>query len=272
MRAFEDLKNTSSETLSSLLEQLEKAKGTAATILNPEDLREYTSTIRKIIDELDSRNPFQALADKLKILQQAERELTEAKSTLDKVNSGEKVASGTKFNTKTGKIDTTYLSAADALSRYNTAKDKAAKANSDFIKAEKAAKAVVDKLTHAITGVGDSIGGTSGEIISLIGDIALFTTNAIDGIATTAQIGKDAITAAEKAVAAVEKASVILGIISAGIQLMQQLNSILPTADRQYEKYAEKVSEINKLTEAVNEYRIAALEAQQAESKWILGR
>ena len=49
---------------------------------------------------------------------------------------------------------------------------------------------------------------------------------------------------------------------------MQQLNSILPTADRQYEKYAEKVAEINKLTEAVNEYRIAALEAQQAESKW----
>lgn len=268
VRAFEDLKNTSSETLNSLLTQLEKAKGTAATILNPEDLREYTSTIQRIIDELDNRNPFQALADKLKILQQAERELTEAKNTLDKVNSGEKVASGTKFNTKTGKIDTTYLSAADALSRYNTAKDKSAKANNDFIKAEKAAKAVVDKLTHAITGVGDSIGGTSGEIISLIGNIALFTTDAIDGIATTAQIGKDAITAAEKAVAAVEKASVILGIISAGIQLMQQLNSILPTADRQYEKYAEKVSEINKLTEAVNEYRIAALEAQQAESKW----
>lgn len=67
---------------------------------------------------------------------------------------------------------------------------------------------------------------------------------------------------------AVEKASVILGIISAGIQLMQQLNSILPTADNQYEKFAEKVAEINKLTDAVNEYRIAALEAQQAEANW----
>lgn len=268
VRAFEDLKNTSSETLSSLLEQLEKAKGTAATVLDPNDLREYTSTIQKIMDELDSRNPFKALADNLKTLKQAEKELIEAKSTLDKVNAGEKVVSGSKLNTKTGKIDTTYFSASEALKRYNAAKDKATKANNDFIKAEKAAKAIVDKLANAITGVGDSISGTSGEIISLIGNIALFTTNAIDGIATVTQIGKDAITAAEKAVAAVEKASVILGIISAGIQLMQQLNSILPTADRQYEKYAEKVAEINKLTEAVNEYRIAALEAQQAESKW----
>ena len=268
VRAFEDLKNTSSETLKSLLEQLEEAKGAAVTVLDPNDLREYTSTIQKIMDELDSRNPFKALADNLKILKQAEKELIEAKSTLDKVNAGEKVVSGSKLNTKTGKIDTTYFSASEALKRYNAAKDKATKANNDFIKAEKAAKAIVDKLANAITGVGDSISGTSGEIISLIGNIALFTTNAIDGIATVAQIGKDAITAAEKAVAAVEKASVILGIISAGIQLMQQLNSILPTADNQYEKYAEKVAEINKLTEAVNEYRIAALEAQQAESKW----
>ncbi|MEQ3277146.1 hypothetical protein [Bacteroides thetaiotaomicron] len=268
VRAFEDLKNTSSETLKSLLEQLEEAKGAAATVLDPNDLREYTSTIQKIMDELDSRNPFKALADNLKTLKQAEKELIEAKSTLDKVNAGEKVVSGSKLNTKTGKIDTTYFSASEALKRYNAAKDKATKANNDFIKAEKAAKAIVDKLANAITGVGDSISGASGEIISLIGNIALFTTNAIDGIATVAQIGKDAITAAEKAVAAVEKASVILGIISAGIQLMQQLNSILPTADNQYEKYADKVAEINKLTEAVNEYRIAALEAQQAESKW----
>lgn len=95
----------------------------------------------------------------------------------------------------------------------------------------------------------------------MIGDVALFTTGTIDGITKVAKTGADAMSA-------VEKASVILGIISAGIQLMQQLNSILPTADNQYEKFAEKVAEINKLTDAVNEYRIAALEAQQAEANW----
>ena len=261
VRAFEDLKNTSSETLKSLLDQLEKVKRAAATVLNPEELREYTSTIQQIIDELDNRNPFQALADNLKTLQQAEKELVEAKKTLDKVNSGEKVASGTTLNKKTGKIDTTYLSAAEALKRYNAAKDKSQKANNNFVKAEKTAKEKVDELANAVKGIGNSISGTSGEIISLIGDVALFTTGTIDGITKVAKTGADAMSA-------VEKASVILGIIAAGIQLMQQLNSILPTADNQYEKFAEKVAEINKLTDAVNEYRIAALEAQQAEANW----
>ena len=261
VRAFEDLKNTSSETLKSLLDQLEKVKRAAATVLNPEELREYTSTIQQIIDELDNRNPFQALADNLKTLQQAEKELVEAKKTLDKVNSGEKVASGTTLNKKTGKIDTTYLSAAEALKRYNAAKDKSQKANNNFVKAEKTAKEKVDELANAVKGIGNSISRTSGEIISLIGDVALFTTGTIDGITKVAKTGADAMSA-------VEKASVILGIISAGIQLMQQLNSILPTADNQYEKFAEKVAEINKLTDAVNEYRIAALEAQQAEANW----
>lgn len=194
-------------------------------------------------------------------MQQAEKELVEAKKTLDKVNSGEKVASGTTLNKKTGKIDTTYLSAAEALKRYNAAKDKSQKANNNFVKAEKTAKEKVDELANAVKGIGNSISGTSGEIISLIGDVALFTTGTIDGITKVAKTGADAMSA-------VEKASVILGIISAGIQLMQQLNSILPTADNQYEKFAEKVAEINKLTDAVNEYRIAALEAQQAEANW----
>ena len=183
------------------------------------------------------------------------------KKALDKVNSGEKVASGTTLNKKTGKIDTTYLSAAEALKRYNAAKDKSQKANNNFVKAEKTAKEKVDELANAVKGIGNSISGTSGEIISLIGDVALFTTGTIDGITKVAKTGADAMSA-------VEKASVILGIISAGIQLMQQLNSILPTADNQYEKFAEKVAEINKLTDAVNEYRIAALEAQQAEANW----
>lgn len=265
IRAFEDLRNTSSETLTSLLEQLEKAKQTAAQTLNPEDLREYTTTIQEIMDELDARNPFQALADRQKELTEAEQELAEAKKQLDAVNGGAKIVTGVK-TTSLGqdgkiKVENTYLTAENALKKYNAAKDKAQKANNNFIKAEKTAKEKVDELSNAIKGIGNSIGGTSGEIISLIGDVALFATGTIEGLTKVAQTGA-------QAMSAVEKASVILGIISAGIQLMQQLNSILPTADNQYEQFAEKIAEINKLTDAVNEYRIAALEAQQAEKSW----
>lgn len=265
IRAFEDLRNTSSETLSSLLEQLENAKETAASVLNPEDLREYTTTIQDIMDELEGRSPFQSLADRQRELAEAERELAEAKKQLDAVMNGTKIVTGIK-STKLAadgliNIENTYLSAEDALKKYNKAKDKAYKSNNNFIKAEKRAKKSVDELANAIKSIGDSIGGQSGEIISLIGDVSLFASKSIDGITMVAKTGAEAMSA-------VEKASVILGIVSAGIQLLQKLNSLLPTAESRYEEFAAKVAEINKLTEAVNEYRIAAIEARHAEEGW----
>lgn len=272
IRAFEDLRNTSSETLSSLLEQLESAKETAASVLNPEDLREYTTTIQDIMDELEGRNPFQSLADRQRELAEAERELAEAKRQLDAVMNGAKIVTGIK-STKLGadgliNIENTYLSAEDALKKYNKAKDKAYKSNNNFIKAEKRAKKSVDELANAIKSIGDSIGGQSGEIISLIGDVSLFASKSIDGITMVAKTGAEAIKTGAEAMSAVEKASVILGIVSAGIQLLQKLNSLLPTAESRYEEFAAKVAEINKLTEAVNEYRIAAIEARHAEEGW----
>lgn len=261
IRAFEDLKNTSSETLNFLLTQLENAKQTAAQTLNPEDLREYTTTIQEIMDELDARDPFKALADRQKELAEAENELAEAERRLNAVNSGKKIVTGTTLG-EDGKIKATYLSATDALDKYNAAKDKHQKANNNFIKAEKTAREKVDELADAIKGIGSVIGGQAGEIISLMGDVALFATSTIDGIGKVSQTGANAISA-------VEKASVILGIISTAIQLLQKISELGNNkAFKQYEAYAEKIKEINALTDAVNEYRIATLEAQQAESSW----
>ena len=55
IRAFEDLKNTSSETLNALLAKMEEVKSSAAENLNPEDLREYTDTMFTIVSELNER-------------------------------------------------------------------------------------------------------------------------------------------------------------------------------------------------------------------------
>lgn len=266
VRAFENLKQTSTETLNSLLDQLEDAKESAARVLSPDQLREYTSTIQSIMDELEERNPFQMLIDRKKELAEAELELAKAKRQLDAVKDGAKIVTGVKSTSlgKDGKIkvENTYLSSAEALEKYRKAKDKAAKANHNFIKAEKTAREKVDELAGAIQSVGDAIGGTAGEVISLIGDVALFATGTIDGISKVAQTGANAISA-------VEKASVILGIISTAIQLLQKIGEMGSNkAFKQYEAYAEKIKEINALTDAVNEYRIAALEARQAEESW----
>lgn len=262
IRAFENLRETSTGTLNSLLEQFEKAKQAAAQVLSPEDLREYTTTIREIMDELDSRNPFQALADRKSELAEAERELAEARKNLETVNAGGRVSTGVRYNDRTGKMEETYLTAAAAMEKYNKAQDKVARSSSRVEKAEKEAADIVGELARAVGELGGAIGGQAGEIITLMGDVALFTLTTIDSLGKVAQTGVNAISA-------VEKASVILTIISAAIQLFQKISELGNNrAFRQYEAYAEKIKEINALTDAVNEYRIAALEAQQAESDW----
>ncbi len=262
IRAFENLRETSTGTLNSLLEQFEKAKQAAAQVLSPEDLREYTTTIREIMDELDSRNPFQALADRKSELAEAERELAEAQRNLETVNAGGRVSTGVRYNDRTGKMEEIYLTAATAMEKYNKAQDKVARSSSRVEKAEKEAADIVGELARAVGELGGAIGGQAGEIITLMGDVALFTLTTIDSLGKVAQTGVNTISA-------VEKASVILTIISAAIQLFQKISELGNNrAFKQYEAYAEKIKEINALTDAVNEYRIAALEAQQAESNW----
>ena len=156
------------------------------------------------------------------------------------------------------------MSVAKAIEIYRKAQDKAAKSSYDFQKAEEEVADVVDQLFSSIKDIGDTIGGTSGEVLSFIGDIGLFVTSSINAWETAANAGS-------KAVQAVEKASVILGVISGVIQLMDKLSSLTKSAYEQYEAYAEKVKEVNALKDAVNDYAIAVLEAKQAEDDWFSG-
>lgn len=234
IRAFENLRETSTDTLNSLLEQFGKARQAAAQVLSPDDLREYTTTIREIMDELDSRNPFQALADRKKELAEAERELAEARRNLETVNAGGQVSTGVRYNDRTGKMDKTYLTATAAMERYNKAQDKVAGSSSKVRQTEAKVEDVVKDLSRAFSDVGDVIGGQAGEIISLIGDIGVFAMTAMSGVTTAS-------TTASSAVRAVERASVILTIISAAIQVATKIASLFKDDDgvAEYERAKE---------------------------------
>lgn len=253
VRAFENLKETSSETLNSLLNQLENAKSAAAKVLSPDQLREYTSTIQSIMDELDSRNPFQSLSDKKKELAEAEEELANAqmelenaRQTAEAVKGGAKIENGvksSKFNEKTGKIESTkaYLSEAQALDKvkkktenYNAAKDKVVKKDNQVKKSEKEVRAQISELADTIDELGKSIGGPAGEIISLIGSIGSFTMTAMAGVEAAADTSANAIST-------VEKASVILAIIGAAVQIAMKIFDMFGKDDttEKYEKSKE---------------------------------
>lgn len=246
VRAFENLKQTSSETLNSLLSQFESAKHTAAKVLSPDQLREYTTTIQEIMDELDARNPWQALSDKKQELAEAEQELAEAqmalenaRQTAETVKGGGKVEyTTTKFNQKTGKIDSTkaYLTEAQALDnvkdktdKYNKSKDNVVEKSAKVKKAEKEVTEQIDELSKTISDLGSVIGGSAGEIIGLIGNIGSFTMMAMTGVEAAADTSAQAIST-------VEKASVILAIIGAAVQIATKIFDLFGK-DTTTEKY-----------------------------------
>lgn len=271
VRAFENLKRTSSETLQSLLSQFESAKEEAARVLSPDQLREYTTTIQNIMDELDQRNPFQSLIDKKEELAAAEQEMAEAQAALDKartdadaVRNGAQIQSGgriTGVDKKTGAISSekVYLSEEEALKRvkdatdnYNKAKDKVNDKNAKVKDSEKEVEEQISVLAESISEVGNAIGGTAGEIITLIGDIGTFTMTAMSGIKTAA------VTTSES-ISMIEKASVILMVISAAIQLAMKIASFFgPKDQEQYEKmkgnYENLVKIWDKLIDRKKEY------------------
>lgn len=237
VRAFENLKNTSTETLNSLLGQLEQAKQAAVQVLTPDQLREYTSTIESIMNELISRDLFGSIDRLKKEAAKADRELIDAEKQYQDVLSGKN----------------TSLTAAQALQKYNEAKDNAVKANNNLKVAEKSAADQIKKLGEEIENVGNAIGGTVGEIISLMGSITNTVMFAVEGVKSVAATGAAAIST-------VEKASVILAIIGAALQIATKIASL----------FAADYSDYNKAKKAYESY-IAVLDKVIEKQKELAG-
>ncbi|WP_287677175.1 hypothetical protein [Bacteroides sp.] len=264
-KVFGNIDIQSTGSLKVLQDKLYDYINNAAKDLDPENLKELQDAFKAIDAELLERNPFEGLRQRVEAMQQAAQELEKAKNELERVQNGEQIVDSYRTVTDAQgntKIEQTYLSAEKALQNYNKAKEKSEETTRNYIKAEQKAKEQVDELASAISGIGDAVGGEAGEILNLIGGITSFVNTSIDGIAKVGQTGAQALSA-------VEKASVILGIISAALQIMQKINELASDpAYRQYESYAEKINEINQMTDAMNDYRIAVAEARAEESSW----
>lgn len=209
IKAFENLNDVSTETLEKLKQEFESAKQTAAESLNPEDLREYTSTIQELTDEINNRNPFSALKKAKEDLKTADEELRQAELRV------------TQAQTKFGKGSKEEQA---ALENLRQAKDKQIKKNRQYQAAEKSVTGSIKELCDNLDQVGSTIGGTVGEVVSLIGQIGSVTMASIQGFETAAN-------ASSKAISTLEKASVILTIISSAYQIASKIISIFSDDD-----------------------------------------
>ena len=259
--AFDDLNGASTSTLNSLIDRFDEVKQAAGEALNPEGVKTYFDAINGMIDELISRDPIGMMKKLTEELIRQQEELKEAESRRDRVKKGESVVKEIGYDKKLKKWVASYWELADAEADVATKGQQVAQTTHKIENAHKTLTKSIQGVADKMSELGGKIGGQTGEIFSLFGSVMTYYQTISDGVTA---IGK----AGSNAMKAIESASVILAIISAAIQLMQTLSSVLPNQDDLYEKAARKQAEINKLRDSVNDYRLAVMKARHEESNW----
>ena len=259
--AFDDLKGASTDTLNSLIGRFSEVKQAAGEALNPEGVKTHFDAINGMIDELISRDPIGMIKKLTDELIKQQDELKAAESRRDRVKGGEKIVKSIGYNKDLKKWVTSYWELADAEADVAAKGQQVAQTTHKIENAHKTLTKSIQGVADKMGELGGKIGGQTGEIFSLFGSVMTYYQTISDGVTA---IGK----AGSNAMKAIESASVILAIISAAIQLMQTLSSVLPNQDDLYEKAAQKQAEINKLRDSVNDYRLAVMKAHHEESNW----
>lgn len=252
IRAFEDLGNTSTQTLQSLIKKFEDAKEAASKSLDPHQLREYTETLQQMYDELDSRNPFEALTKALRDLADAQQEVKDAQDIYDKVKGGHTV-----INASTGNAYTE----AEASRLLAAAKDKESKAYTKLIKASTDCAKRLNQFADTLNQLGDMVGGKLGDSLGALGNILGSVGGAFENIKN---INVNA-TGFEKALG---QFSAVAGTVSAMVEMNRQLDSLLPDAESLYEHYAAKQRELNEKRMRMIELEIEQLEQRLESESW----
>ena len=114
---------------------------------------------------------------------------------------------------------------------------------------------VLDKVSDQFGDIGREVGGVAGEIISVAGEVASSTLQIINGIVTVVNSSSSAMqgtaAAAATSISTVEKASVILAVIGAALQIATKIagmfgpdNSNYEAAKENYEDYLSVLDDI----------------------------
>lgn len=260
VRAFEDLGNTSSETLTMLIDMFEKSKAAAAKSMDPEDLKGYTDALEQMYDEVTRRDPFRAMAASAGMVREAHKGVMEATEQLNRIRNGERVLIG-ETDKETGEFTVRLLTEEEALRQLAEATDKENRAISRHKKATEEAMGAIDSLASAIQNVGNAMGGTAGEVLGLISSVMTFATATMQAITFQSK-------ATSAALKAVEKGSVILAAASAALTVLQAIDSLFAGGKSWAEKAEEKNRKINAMRDAVEDYRLEVLKARLEEEKW----
>lgn len=218
------------------LEKLEAAGGTEAQ--KAELSYQRDEALNAIDKEFAMREvSFQTWANSITnmSLDKLERLLIEAEQELARMEN-EGGVSGNELAVQRAKVTATKNQIANIKSKESTSPDKRS------IKEWQELYKTLSKVEREFEELGDTIGSTVGEIISAAGSISSSTLQMIDGIVTLANSSSTAMSgtaeAASTAIQNVEKASVILSIVGAALQVATKIAGLFKQ-ESSYEKYEE---------------------------------
>lgn len=128
------------------------------------------------------------------------------------------------------------------------------------------------RVKQSFDDIGESLGGVAGTAIKTAGSIAASAMQMINGITTLANwsIRAQEMTAkgASKAVQSVERASVVLAVVGAALQVITKVREVVTSfidegreADREAQKFADTVQSLNSELEVTRDKALAASKA-----------
>lgn len=245
-RAYEEKRTKISEDYEKKRKALYKEDGSLRDGVsqgNVDELnRSENEALKAVDDEFAQREAtYQVWMDEIAdfTLKQLKAVLAEAESELEKLK-------------KSGTADGQQLAVARA--KVNTARKKVsmARADDDLNPGKRTLKEwedlykTLNEVEKEFESIGDTVGGVVGEIISECGKFATSALTMINGIVQLTQMSATSIeetsTAGATAISTMEKASVILTIISAAMQIAMQIVNLFNN-DEEYQKEIEKLQE-----------------------------
>ncbi len=267
IRAFEDLDNTSTETLEHLIQMFEETMQAQAQTLNPEQMREWVSTIQQMKDAVDQRNPFKALASSTTNVKNAYKDLQKAQENLSRVQKGIPVVVGTEVDAN-GELVEVLLSEEEAQDAVRQATDDYLKSSNKQKKAFAQVRSEVDELGSSISNLGSSIGGEAGQILEIVGSVMTFTTQTIDTVNQISDSIKNVKAGVEATMDAIQTSNAILAIIGAAYKIFTAVSSLFGESEEEKQARLAREEMIRSMTASVEEYRQAVIKARQEEENW----
>lgn len=232
---FAGLENDSPETLKAINEQLQQFLNTAKEA-TPEQIKEVTDAMTQLQENMDLSSPIAQIKS-------ARKEYATAKADF------EKYAAAYKKAMDAGDTN----AAADAAAGMSSAQQKMKKATDKSKKSFSSITGIVQQYGEALNDVGDTIGGTTGDMLKL-------AASAITCGASMAQ----GIKQFQEAADAMEKAIAVLAIIQAAMQALQIITKLFgDTADETLTDYVETLTKyIDLLDESISDLNDSMTDAQ----------